>query len=380
MTYVMTGEQISSFQDNRALPFSSPFMTRAEDVQRMRIENLADTSMGTMEQANLAETVERMEENCKKCNPLSTLTCIDGCSIWRLKNEFRDLYKKMQDPSFMTNLLNALKNKRRLRLLEIISRSRVSVNRLQQELKKLNNCHSQVTIAEEYVGPLMEVGLVTQDRDKYFATILGCRLSEMTTRFHEVVEGLPPHSECYEEMVLTALLSEPRTREDLERAISSGPVTRVLKRLQSAGLVRATKENDYVFFFKTRRNPDKEKLSTTENRVYASISEEGISARKLTEKVNISLRRTYKYLRRLKGKKLIFTREKPKTYALTDKGIQAGFMLQSIQNLVKETLEAAEQVLNGKAAESVIAATCESKYNKNVEIAPPKMARPVREN
>jgi DNA-binding PadR family transcriptional regulator len=202
----------------------------------------------------------------------------------------------------------------------------------------------------------------------------------MTTRFHEVVEGLPPHSECYEEMVLTALLSEPRTREDLERAISSGTVTRVLNRLQSAGLVRATKENDYIFFFKTRRNPDKEKLSTTENRVYANIPEEGISARKLTEKVNISLRRTYKYLRRLKGKKLIFTREKPKTYALTDKGIQAGFMLQSIQNLVKEILEAAEQVLNGKAAESVIAATCESKYDKNVEIAPPKMARPVREN
>jgi DNA-binding PadR family transcriptional regulator len=357
-----------------------PFMARAEDVQHMRIENLADTSMGTMEQASLAETVERMEENCKKCSPLSTLTCIDGCSIWRLKNEFRDLYKKMQDPSFMTNLLNALKNKRRLQLLEIISRSRVSVSKLQQELKKLNNCHSQETIVEEYVGPFMEVGLVTQDRDKYLATILGCRLSELTTRFHEVVESLPPHSECYEEMVLTALLSEPKTRKDLERAIPSGTVTRVLNRLESAGLVRTTKENDYVFFFKTRRNPDKERFSATEKRVYANISEEGISARRLTEKTCISLRRTYKYLRRLKGKKIIFTREKPKTYALTDKGIQAGFMLQSIQDLIKEILVVAERVLNGKAAESVITATCESKYDKNVEIASSKMVRPVREN
>ena len=36
------------------------------------------------------------------------------------------------------------------------------------------------------------------------------------------------------------------------------------------------------------------------------------------------MRRIYKYLRGLKGKKLVFTRKTPKAYMLTDKGERFG--------------------------------------------------------
>ena len=347
----------------------------------METMNPADSANGTMGQTSLTDTVRRMEETCKNCNPLSMLTCIAGCSIWKLKNEFRGLHKKLQDPDFATHLLNALKNKRRLQVLEIISKGRISTSRLQQELGKLNHSHSQKTIIEEYIEPLVEVGLATQDQDKYFATLFGYRLNELTKRFHDIVDVLPPHSECYEETVLTALLSGPRIHEALEGVIPAGNVARVLSRLQSGGLVKTAKENDYVFFFKTQRNPNKEILAPTEKKVYGNITEDGISARRLAERTNIPLRRTYKYLRRLKGKKLVFTREKPKSYALTDEGVQAALALQSIRNLAKEVLEAAKQVLGERETrESAIATTCELKYEKKVEAATSRIVGPARRN
>jgi len=347
----------------------------------METKNPADLANGTTGQTSLADAVTRMEETCKNCNPLSMLTCIADCNVWKLKNEFRGLHKKLQDPDFTTHLLNALKNKRRLQVLEIVSRGRISISRLQQELWKLNHCHSQKTIIEEYVEPLAEVGLAAQDEDKYSATVFGRRLNELTKHFHYVVDVLPPHSECYEETVLTTLLRGPRIHEALEGVIPAGNVARVLGRLQSGGLVKTAKENDYVFFFKTQRNPNREILSPTEKRVYGNVAEDGISARRLAERTNISLRRTYKYLRRLKGKKLIFTREKPKAYALTDEGVQAALALQSIRNLAKEILEAAKQVLEERETrESVITTTCEPKYEKKVEVVSSKIVGSARRN
>jgi predicted transcriptional regulator len=91
--------------------------------------------------------------------------------------------------------------------------------------------------------------------------------------------------------------------------------------------------------------------------VYEHINEEGVPARRLAERTDISLRRTYKYLRRLKGKKLIFTREKLKSYALTEDGVQVARFLQSVQDLTREILEASVQVLNnGKTSESAATA------------------------
>jgi predicted transcriptional regulator len=271
-----------------------------------------------------------------------------------MKNEFRDLHKKIKDTDFMARLLNALKNTERLRALNTLSKNHTTMGNLQQELKKPNRCHSQETILEEYVGPLIEVGLAAQNEDKYFATVLGRRLNEVIIQYPYFARVLRPHSKGYEEAALAAIFKQPKTHETLERLIPPGNVARVLSRLQSTGLVTTTEENDYVFFFKTQRDPNKESFSPTEKKVYENIPQEGITARRLARKASISLRRTYKYLRRLKGKKLIFTRERPKLYALTDEGVRLAIVLQCIQDLTREVFKATAEVVNDDKAEFVV--------------------------
>jgi len=254
----------------------------------------------------------------------------------------------MDNPNFIKDLFNALKNNTRLRILKAIVKGRYSVSKLQEELKKAGHSHSQETISEEYLRPLLEVGLAAEARDQYYATTFGGRLTELLGGFPEFVDTLPAHSECYEETLLNALLSGPKTFGDMKAFISPKVASRTLKRLKTAGLVETPKERDYVFFFRTKRDPNNETLSSTERKVYDNISTEGISAKKLAEKTGISLRRTYKHLRRLKGKKLVFIRRTPKVYGLTDKGERLASLLRQLQNLIEETWSFSEQLFNSE--------------------------------
>jgi predicted transcriptional regulator len=256
----------------------------------------------------------------------------------------------MDNPNFIKDLFNVLKNETRLHILSAIVNGRYSVSQLQQELKKIGHAHSQDTINEEYLRPLIEVGLAAETRDQYYATMFGARLTELLGSFPEFVNVLPAHSECYEETLLSALLAEPKTFQEVEAFISPKIAARILKRLKKADLIETPEERDYVFFFKSKRDPNKEAFSSTERKVYDNISEEGISAKKLAEKTGISLRRTYKYLRGLKGKKLVFTRKTPKAYSLTDKGEKLASLLQELQNLVEEVWNSPEQVVSNENA------------------------------
>jgi predicted transcriptional regulator len=314
----------------------------------MRVANHSDLLEGTEEQTGETGVLRELEESCKSCHPLTPLACITSCRIWKLKNEFRKLSERVKDPSFTMNLLNTLKNERRLQVMELLSRGRNSVPTLQQELKKMGFYHSQQTIFEEYLGPMIEVGLATEDRNQYYTTLLGCSLSELIKNHHEIVGVLPPHSECYEETVLSWLLNTPKTYEEFESMVPTKSVARVLNRLEKRQLIETTKENDYIFYFKTKRDSNKEAFSLTEKRVYENVSLDGISARRLAAKTGISLRRTYKYLRRLKGKKLVFTRKKPKSYALTTKGVEVASLLKKILELPNEKLAAGAITGKGK--------------------------------
>ncbi|MDH5481844.1 MAG: hypothetical protein OEY22_03040 [Candidatus Bathyarchaeota archaeon] len=324
----------------------------------MEIEYESSVKEGAEEPLGSSEILERWANACSDCNPLTPVTCMTKCDIWKSKNELRKLYEKMKNPAFMVNLLNTLKNKRRRQILKIISRGRYSTSRLQQELRKLGYYHSQKTITEEYVYPLVDVGLVDESQNKYYATAFGRKLGAMIETIHNLENILPPHSECYEEIMLYTLQSEPKTFEDLKGIIQTKSVSRVLSRLQRAGLIETTKEKDYVFYFRTKRDPKKAKFSPTERKVYENISLEGVSARKLSENAKISLRRTYKYLRKLKGKKLVFARKSPKLYTLTTKGIELSVALLRIRRLVSETLRTAlELVGDTEAQEALISGT-----------------------
>jgi len=288
------------------------------------------------EKTSITEVLERAKETCEYCRPLTPITCVATCNIWKLKNELRKLYEKTENPNFMTKMLDALKNRRRLQILEILSNGRYSIVRLQQKLKKIGYYHSRRTIAEEYINPLIEVGLVEKNNNKYHTTLFGCKLNELIKDFQDIGELLPPRSECYEEKAIKALSESPETYEELKFLIPTESLSRVLKRLQEANLITKDHENSYIFYFRTKRNPQQERLSPTEKRVYEDIPEEGIAAKKLADKTNISLRRTYKYLRKLRGKKLAFKRKRAKTYALTKEGTQVGELFEKMHVLLIE--------------------------------------------
>jgi len=311
-------------------------------VTKMKTEDYQITIQETKETISIAQTTRDLEETCKNCHPLTPLTCMSNCKIWKLKNEFKNLNKKMEKPDFFSNLLNTLKNSRRIKILGILSNSSHSITSLQEELKKHGYVHSQKTIIKEYISPMMQVGLIENNQKRYHVTMFGCHIYAICKSFENIEKTLPPHSKCHEETALMTLFEKPKTHKELKEMLSIKSLERLLNRLQKAKLVETTRENDYVFYFKTKRDQKKASFSPTERRVYENIPAEGISARQLVEKTHISLRRAYKYLRRLKGKKLVFARKKSKEYVLTAQGYDLVLVLKKIQSLISEVSLATE--------------------------------------
>jgi predicted transcriptional regulator len=333
-------------------------------------------------QTSLADLLVKLQNTCRDCNPLSPTTCVTRCSTWRLKNQLRRLHEKTKSPDFMTKLLNAIKNERRMQLLETIGNERSTVMQLQRKLKQQGFNHSQQTMIEQYINPLMDVGLADQTQNLYCATLFGSKVSELTKDFHDLGRMLPPHSECYEEVTLGLLLRGPRIHEDLRTIIPAKSLSRVLSRLQKATLAETSKERDYIFFFATKRDACMERLSATEKRVHSNIPPEGIPARRLAQKTRISLRRTYKYLRKLKGKKLVFARKKPASYALTAKGTQMALMLEALHNLVIQALTATAQLINDEqnTTPQVPTILLAKKKKKDEQIIPLTTIQPFKNN
>jgi hypothetical protein len=243
----------------------------------------------------------------------------------------------MNNPNYTVDFFNVLKNKTRLHVFQAIVNGRCTLDKIQQELKKTGIKQSQYTISEEYIQPLITIGLVTESLGKYNATTFGVRINEILDGFEAFTEKLPPQSECHEETLLQMLLSGPKTCEEIKQVISPTITSRILKRLATAGLVNQPADRNYIFFHKSKRDPGLEELTDSAMKVYQSIPEEGVSADKLAKLTGLSQRRTYKHIRHLKGKKLVFVRKIPLTYSLTIDGQKLAGILQNLSLKVEET-------------------------------------------
>lgn len=314
----------------------------------MKVEKSLAALRGREKSQSVADVLVALDKECASCSPVTPLECITNCNVWKLRNELRRISETMENPNFMKDLLNVLKNDTRIRILQTIAKSRYSVSKLQQELKKAGYLHSQDTLTEEYLRPLLEVGLATESQEQFYVTAFGGKLTELIENIPEFAAFLPARSECYEEEILKALLAGPKTFEEISQLVPSKMVSRILKRLKTVGLIETPEERDYIFFFKSKRDPAKETLNVTESSVYSSIPDEGIPVGKLAQKTDLSVRRTYKYLRGLKGKKLVFVRRTPKTYSLTEKGERLAWLVNEMQKLVKETLTFSELFIKHK--------------------------------
>lgn len=297
------------------------------------------------ENHDLFTVLKSLDAQCRSCIPASPLQCINRCKAYKLKNELRSLRKALSNPDYMTELLNVLKNVTRLQILQAVANGRCTVGQLQQQLKRSGQSQSQGTICEEYLHPLVAVGLAAQAGEEYYATTFGLRLTPMLGRFQTLAKKLPTHSECYEETVMQSLLAGPKTFEDIEIVILQKNVARVLKRLAQAKLIASPKERDYIFFYRSKRDPAKETFTATERKIYDALSDQGIAMGNLVEATGLSARIIYRYARFMKGRKLVYCRRTPKTYRLTCVGEKVACALQVVQKIVEDTWDSSEIVV-----------------------------------
>lgn len=289
------------------------------------------------------EISEQVDKVCQYCEPISPMICVEQCEIWRTKNEFLQLNGTLCADDYVYDLLNAVKNDRRRKIIEALFKRPRSIKELQEYLKRKGYYHSQPTIASTYVEPLVKAGLIQRDGDMHRLTLYGRKFKDVLSKF-DVEDLLPSHSHCYEEIVLRELKDEPKTHSDLARSVPQNILSRTIQRLKEKGLVAKSESSEYIFYFRTKKVP-KKSFSPTEKKVYEAIPEVGASARQLSEKVGISLRRTYKYLRRLRNRKLVFTRERPRAYKLTSSGKEAADFLEETANLVLDASRASTFLL-----------------------------------
>lgn len=286
---------------------------------------------------SLADALQKAESYCINCKTSSPMVCVERCDVWRVKHEILEIRRAVGEPKHGRQLLNVLKNKRRWMTLDMLCEKSRSVQELQQALRKSGFYHSRRTIVEAYLKPMIHVALVKQESFRFRATFYGTKVHDILTRLDWRTLGLLPiHSCCYEERVLKELIN-PKTFEELAKHVPEKSLSRILMRLQARGLLAKNPCTDYVFYHKVKSKPEM-KLSPTEKRVFDAIPQAGIPTRQLFKVVGINLRRTYKYLHRLRKKKLVFALKLRKTYELTVQGREILNILDEIENLALSSL------------------------------------------
>lgn len=266
----------------------------------------------------LGQALQVMEERCKGCSVVSPMLCVEQCETWKVKKELRETTRILSEAHHGLDLLNAVKNKRRLTILDILWKGMLSFDDLQSRLRKMGFSYSQGTIGE-YLKPLLQAGLVKENGNRFGLTLYGRKVHDAMIK-HGFAGWLPIHSEGYEERILRSLLDGAKTRGELLEVAPAKSLSRTLRRLIERKLIVNDSVPDRVFYFRTKRALSMERLSPMQKRVCEAIPQGGNSARDLSRAAGVNLRRTYKYLRGLRGRKLVFRRDVPVKFELTERG------------------------------------------------------------
>jgi predicted transcriptional regulator len=321
----------------------------------VEIESHQWVSKAADNRGEFIEILKDAESTCQHCEPTSPTICVETCDIWKTKNEFLEMNGTLCSDNYSNNLLNAVKNDRRQKVVEALSERPRGIAELQGYLRENGYYHSRRTIADTYVEPLKRVGLVKNYGNKYKLTVFGRKFEGVLSK-SGVKDSLPSNSNCYEEIVLRTLEDGPKTYANLAEFVPQSILSRSLQRLAKKAMVTRSESPDHVFYFKTKRVPKKQ-FTLTEKKVYDAVPEAGISASELSEKVDTNLRRTYKYLRRLRRRRLVFTRKRPRTYELTPSGREVADFLEATTNLVSDASKAStfllEQQRQGDTPEDI---------------------------
>ena len=270
-------------------------------------------------------------EVCENCRPLSPMMCVELCQIWRLKREYRDPFLLVKKPS-LPELFNRMKNSRRLKIMESLIEKPLSLKDIRDGLKEKSYYHSLSTLRDSYITPLEDADFIQNEDDLYKITSKGKIISNIL--INSEIAKLPLHSKGYEEKILNALLSGPKPYNELTKIVPNGSLHRSLKRLQHKNFIVNSSFPSRVFYFASKRRPTR-RLSPTEMKIFKALPKEGISGRDLTEKVGISVRRVYKYLKRLRYKRHVEKVKKTAIYKVTDAGKRLAQSLNTAYTLIQ---------------------------------------------
>jgi predicted transcriptional regulator len=259
------------------------------------------------------------------------MTCVERCETWQVKKELRRTNQVLAKSDHKLAVFNALKNERRLALLQALKKQAFTLEELQRKLKDSGYRHSQNTI-EEYLKKLQTAGLIQVKRKWFMLTLYGEKIHDAVVRF-DFRGHLPTYSEGYEERVLRTLLQGVKTRAELSDMVPEKSLPRTLRRLLNRKLIMNNSPAARVFYFRTKRALSLEQLSPTQKKICQAIPADGASANELADAVGISLRRVYKYLRSLRGKKLVFRRTRSRRFALSQRGRQLAEFVDTVESI-----------------------------------------------
>ncbi len=271
-------------------------------------------------------------ETCESCRPLNPIMCVESCPIWTLKREYRDALKDLAEKPSLTDLLRLSKNERRLIILERLNEKPSTVEELRERLKNAGHSHSLNNLYRHYVKPLADVSFIKEQNGVYAITIKGKSIFNLLTTSE--IAKLSTDTQGYDELILKTLLSGPKTYEDLREVVPNGSLRRSLRRLQKNTFVVKPTLNGRIFYYATKKRPTR-KLSPTEMKIFKALPSEGLSAKDISEKVGISMRRVYKYLKQLKYKRHVRREEKTAVYRLTDAGKSLAQSIKLAYNLIQ---------------------------------------------
>jgi len=100
------------------------------------VGNVLSPIRKTENNSDLTAMLQTLDAECRNCAPITPLECINRCQVYKLKNELRKLRETMDNPNYIKELFNVLKNETRLHILQAIVNGRYSVSQLQKNSKK----------------------------------------------------------------------------------------------------------------------------------------------------------------------------------------------------------------------------------------------------
>jgi predicted transcriptional regulator len=260
----------------------------------------------------------KIQEICRDCRSSSPIICKELCQVWNIKKEHLSTFTDQAEKPNITELLKLVQNSRRLKILEALVEEPHTLWELRELLKNGEHSLSPKRLLDNYIEPLIRTGLVDLKEEVYEATFKGKSLYNLL--FKTEVARFPIYSSGHEERILRELLSGPKSYDELLRKIPSRSLYRSLKKLQENKLIVKENLSGRVFYFSTKRRPTR-KLSQIEMKIFKALRmKTGMTVRNLSEKVGISVRQIYKYLRYLKYKRHVRKEKVSACYKLTEMG------------------------------------------------------------